>query len=131
MHLGPERLRVVIADALAGGTFVVCHDALTYGNFPDYGPAICRGFFDAHAGRSSPLIFLQTFRRLTEVRRPARARLMLAAPGRPAAWDGRPLRRCPDGSGPDAASTRQASEKCRHLYHRPGGQADGCRCRGI
>jgi hypothetical protein len=48
MHLGPERLRAIIGDALAAGTFVVCHDTLTYGDFPDYGPAICRGFFDAH-----------------------------------------------------------------------------------
>ena len=48
MHLGPERLRAIIGDALAAGTFVVCHDTLTYGDFPDYGPAICRGFFDAY-----------------------------------------------------------------------------------
>jgi len=39
MHLGPERLRVIIDDALTAGTFVVCHDTLTYGDFPDYGPA--------------------------------------------------------------------------------------------
>ena len=49
MHLGPERLRAVIAEALAAGTFVVCHDTLTYGDYPDYGPAICRGFYDAYA----------------------------------------------------------------------------------
>jgi Domain of unknown function (DUF4314) len=49
MHLGPGRLRAVITPTLAAGTFVVCHDTLTYGDFPDYGPAICRGFFDAYA----------------------------------------------------------------------------------
>src|SRR6266702_2196818 len=49
MYLGPpERLRAVI-DALAAGTFVVCHDTLTYGDYPGYGPAICRGFFEAYA----------------------------------------------------------------------------------
>ena len=49
MRLGPERLRVIIGQALAAGSFVVCHDTLTYGDFPDYGPAICRGFFDAYS----------------------------------------------------------------------------------
>ena len=49
MYLGPERLRAIIADALTAGTFVVCHDTLTYGDYPDYGPAICRGFYDAYA----------------------------------------------------------------------------------
>jgi hypothetical protein len=39
MHLGPERLRVIIGQALAAGSFVVCHDTLTYGDYPDYGPA--------------------------------------------------------------------------------------------
>ncbi len=67
MHLGPARLRAIIDEALAAGTFVVCHDTLTYGDFPDYGPAICRGFFDAHAGRSPALIFLRAWRRLVEV----------------------------------------------------------------
>ena len=71
MHLGPERLRAVIADTLAAGTFVVCHDTLTYGDFPDYGPAICRGFFDACARQSPTLILLQTYRRLIEVPPPA------------------------------------------------------------
>ena len=67
MHLGPERLRAIIADALAAGTFVVCHDTLTYGDFPDYGPAICRGFFDAYKDKSSALILLRAYHRLAEV----------------------------------------------------------------
>jgi hypothetical protein len=49
MHLGPERPRAIIDETLAAGTFVVCHDTLTYGDFPDYGPAIFRGFLDASA----------------------------------------------------------------------------------
>ena len=73
MHLGPERLRAIISQALAAGSFVVCHDTLTYGDYPDYGPAICRGFFDAHAGRSPALILLRAFRRLVEVPPPEAA----------------------------------------------------------
>jgi hypothetical protein len=52
MYLAPERLRAIINQALAAGTFVICHDTLTYGDCPDYGPAICRSFFDAYAERS-------------------------------------------------------------------------------
>jgi hypothetical protein len=71
MHLGPDRLRAIITPTLAAGTFVVCHDTLTYGDFPDYGPAICRGYFDAYAGQSPALILLRAARRLTEVPPPA------------------------------------------------------------
>jgi hypothetical protein len=34
MHLGPERLREIIGQTLAAGSFVVCHDTLTYGGLP-------------------------------------------------------------------------------------------------
>jgi hypothetical protein len=73
MHLGPERLRAVIGEALAAGTFVVCHDTLTYGDYPGYGPAICRGFFDAYADCSPALIVLRAGRRLVEVPPPETA----------------------------------------------------------
>jgi len=73
MHLGPERLREIIGQALASGSFVVCHDTLTYGDFPGYGPAICRGFYDAYRSRSPALILLQAFRRLVEVPPPEAA----------------------------------------------------------
>jgi len=48
MHLGPERTAAFIRQVLDAGSYVVCHDTLTYGDFPDCGPAICRGFFDAY-----------------------------------------------------------------------------------
>ena len=67
MHLGAERLREIITRTLAEGSFVVCHDTLTYGDHPDYGPAICRGFHDAYADRSPALILLRAYGRLTEV----------------------------------------------------------------
>ena len=62
--------RKIIGQALAAGSFVVCHDTLTYGDYPDYGPAICRGFFEAYCSRSPALILLRAYRRLVEV--PAR-----------------------------------------------------------
>ena len=67
MHLGPERTTAFIRQVLDAGSYVVCHDTLTYGDFPDYGPAICRGFFDAYRDRSRDLLILQAGRRLTEV----------------------------------------------------------------
>ncbi len=67
MHLGPERTAAFIRQVLAGRSYVVCHDTLTYGDFPDYGPAICHGFFDAYRTRSAALLILQAGRRLIEV----------------------------------------------------------------
>ena len=67
MHLGPEQTAAFVRRVLAEGTYVVCHQTLTYGDYPDFGPAICRGFFDAHAGRSPALRLLRAFGRLTEV----------------------------------------------------------------
>jgi hypothetical protein len=90
MHLGPERLRAVIGDALAAGTFVVCHDTLTYGDYPDYGPAICRGFYDAYVARSPALILLRACRRLVDVPPPEAAcpaTAPMPEPGRPGVSD--------------------------------------------
>jgi hypothetical protein len=67
MHLGPERTAAFIRQVLDAGSYVVCHDTLTYGDFPEYGPAICRGFFDAYRDRSRDLLILRAGRRLTEV----------------------------------------------------------------
>jgi len=59
MHLGPDRTAAFIRQVLDAGSYVVCHDTLTYGDFPDYGPAICRGFFDAYRNRTRDLLILQ------------------------------------------------------------------------
>lgn len=48
MHLGGAYLKQIISQALPD-SYVICHDTLTYGDHPGYGPAICRGFFDAYA----------------------------------------------------------------------------------
>ena len=81
MHLGPEQTAAFVRRVLAEGTFVVCHQTLTYGDNPDFGPAICRGFFDAFACRSPALRLLRAFGRLTEIGPPR--------PGRPADGPGR------------------------------------------
>jgi hypothetical protein len=65
MHLGPEQTAALVRQVLAAGTYVVCHQTLTYGDNPDFRSAICRGFFDAYAGRSPALRLLRAFGRLT------------------------------------------------------------------
>jgi hypothetical protein len=67
MHLGPERTSAFVRHALDAGTYVVCHQTLTYGDHPDYGPAICRGFFEAYGSRSLAMRMLRAFGRLTEI----------------------------------------------------------------
>ena len=70
MHLGPEQTTAFVRQALAEGTYVVCHQTLTYGDNPGFGPAICRGFYDAHASRSPALRLLRAFSQLTEIEPP-------------------------------------------------------------
>jgi len=102
MHLGPERTAAFIRQVLDAGSYVVCHDTLTYGDFPDYGPAICRGFFDAYRDRTRDLLILRAGRRLTEVPPPvvAKAEELGRAAGKAAAgW-------VSGGSTPDEAYQR-------------------------
>ena len=84
MHQGGAYLKQIISQALPG-SYVVCHDTLTYGDHPGYGPAICRGFFEAYAVQSTALILLQAFRRLIEVAPPGVA----GPPGQAVAGQGR------------------------------------------
>ena len=55
--------------------------------FPGYGPAICRGFFEAYRTRSRDLLIMQAGRRLTEVPPPliAKAEELGCAAGKAAA----------------------------------------------
>jgi hypothetical protein len=105
MHLGPERTAAFIRQVLAERSYVVCHDTLTYGDFPGYGPAICRGFFDAYRNRTPALLILQAGRRLTEVPPPlvARAGQLGRDAGKAAAS------RVPGGNTPE--------DECRRMLH--------------
>ena len=102
MHLGPDRTAAFIRQVLDAGSYVVCHDTLTYGDFPGYGPAICRGFFDAYRDRTRDLLILRAGRRLTEVPPPvvARAEELGRDAGKAAASQAF------DGSTPDEAYQR-------------------------
>lgn len=73
MYLGPGRLAALVREALVMDSYVVCHETLTYGDHPDYGPAICRGFADAYGDRSSALLLLRSFDLFIEVPPPPAA----------------------------------------------------------
>jgi hypothetical protein len=54
MHLRPGRLRSMISEALREGCQgIICHDTLSHGQHPDFGPALCRGFYDAFGDQSN------------------------------------------------------------------------------
>lgn len=72
MHLAPGRLARILAEALPA-SFIICHETLTYGAFPNYGPAICRGFANRYGDRSWAITLLRRLGRLVEVPPPGRA----------------------------------------------------------
>ena len=56
MHLAPGQLSTMVAEARASDRYVICHDTLPYGPFPDARPAICRGFADRYSTTALTLI---------------------------------------------------------------------------
>lgn len=52
MDLRPGRLRDLVAANLATGALLVCHDTLPYGEHPEAGEALCRGYWDAYRERT-------------------------------------------------------------------------------
>lgn len=51
----PETVREVVKANLAAGTALPCHETLSYGPYPDFGEAACRGFFDRYRSQSRAL----------------------------------------------------------------------------
>lgn len=52
MRLPPGRLGELIGDNRATGSLLTCHET-TYGQRPDLGEVMCRGFYDAYAEDSA------------------------------------------------------------------------------
>jgi hypothetical protein len=51
MRLEPGRLQDITASAREADGYVICHDTLSYGEHPETGEALCRGFYDAYQTR--------------------------------------------------------------------------------
>ena len=50
---GPERSAEVIEANVAAGALLTCHSTLPYGAHPDFGPAVCAGFWARHAMKTA------------------------------------------------------------------------------
>jgi hypothetical protein len=49
MHLKEGRLMSMVqAASREGSQGIICHDTLSYGDHPDYGGALCRGYYDSY-----------------------------------------------------------------------------------
>lgn len=48
MHLRPGRLRDLVAENHRRGTALICHETLSFGDHPEVGEALCRGFYDRY-----------------------------------------------------------------------------------
>jgi hypothetical protein len=54
MHLAPGRLKEITESNLREGSRgLICHDTLPYGAYPEYGEAMCRGFYDKFGPQSN------------------------------------------------------------------------------
>jgi hypothetical protein len=72
MQLRAGRLRQMVSDALQQGSQgVICHDTLSYGAHPDFGGAMCRGFYDAYGPQNNFVRVMERLGGFTEVDPPA------------------------------------------------------------
>lgn len=68
MHLGPGRVRDMVAACVRNQTHIICHDTLQDG----VDGAICRGFYDAHGGVSQLVRVAERMRAIRFVAPPTR-----------------------------------------------------------
>lgn len=52
MHLQEGRVEEMTERNVQDGSWVTCHKTLPWGENPEFGEAICRGFYDVHGHRS-------------------------------------------------------------------------------
>jgi hypothetical protein len=68
MHLRAGRLKSMIAEAVQEGSQgVICHDTLSYGAHPDFGGALCRGFYDKFGPQNNFVRVMERLGGFTEV----------------------------------------------------------------
>jgi hypothetical protein len=61
MHLGAARVEDIVRRNVDAGALLTCHSTLPYGPYPEFGPAVCAGFWTRHglstaAGRIAKLM---------------------------------------------------------------------------
>ena len=70
MRLRPGRVKDMVDTALRGGGYITCHKTLSYGDHPEIGEAVCRGFYDAHGPASNLLRIYERLGGFEEVAAP-------------------------------------------------------------
>lgn len=70
MQLRSGRVKDMVETALRGGGTITCHKTLSYGGHPGFGEAVCRGFYDAHGGRSNFVRVIERIGGFAEVAEP-------------------------------------------------------------
>lgn len=71
MHLSAGRVKSMTEAALREGTQgVICHQTLPYGDNPEFGPALCRGFYDKFGPRNNFIRIMGRLGGFTEVEPP-------------------------------------------------------------
>lgn len=60
MQLADGRLAEIVATNLNEGAALICHKTLPYGEHPEMGEAVCRGFWDAYGDRTRSIQTMRT-----------------------------------------------------------------------
>jgi len=72
MQLRPGRVKDMVNEALREGCQgIICHATLSYGDHPDFGGALCRGFYDSFGPRNNFVRVMERLGGFTEVDPPA------------------------------------------------------------
>lgn len=66
----PETIRTVIRANLEAGGALTCHETLPYGPYPEFGEAVCRGFYESYRDQSQALQIAERLIGFTEVEPP-------------------------------------------------------------
>lgn len=67
MSLRPGRLADLIASNVRAGAALTCHQTLSYGDHPEFGEAVCRGFYDAVGPRTNIIRVMERLGGFAEV----------------------------------------------------------------
>lgn len=53
MALAPGRFEDIIRGNVDAGSLLTCHSTLPYGPYPEFGPAVCAGFWARHGMKTA------------------------------------------------------------------------------
>jgi hypothetical protein len=72
MHIKPGRLKGMVHDALQEGCQgIICHETLSYGEYPEFGGALCRWFYDTYGPQNNFIRVMWRLGGFTEVDPPS------------------------------------------------------------